>query len=153
MTSNDVPRVRFQRANFIVADLDRALTLYRDILGFDLEFVKDSPDDSYSYPVFEIDRQANMRFAVLSTQTQPRVMALTEIKNLELPSLPLPRRSAIVLDIPDIDGVVSQWQATGLTVHDEERLETHDGRIGREVGMLDYDDNLVVIYHITEQAN
>ena len=48
------PKVRFQRANFLVANLDRAMAFYGDVLGFERVFVKDSAADSYSYDVFEI---------------------------------------------------------------------------------------------------
>ena len=70
---------RFQRANFVVSSLDQALTFYVDVLGLRLDFIKDSPGDSYSYPVFEIPRDRPLRFAVLSTESQLRVLALTEI--------------------------------------------------------------------------
>jgi catechol 2,3-dioxygenase-like lactoylglutathione lyase family enzyme len=145
------PPVRFQRANFVVRDLDRALAFYRDLLGFTVEHLQESPPDSYSYPVFGIDRRAKLRFALLSTPGQPRVMALTEITGIEVQPCPLPRRSAIVLDIADIDSVVAKSLAAGLAVHPEERLVTHDGRSGREVGIEDPDGNLVVIYTITSQ--
>ena len=46
--------IRFQRANFVVADMERALGFYRDILGMSVAFQKDSDENSYSYPVFEI---------------------------------------------------------------------------------------------------
>jgi catechol 2,3-dioxygenase-like lactoylglutathione lyase family enzyme len=143
--------IRFQRANFLVSDLDRALAFYRDILGFSLEFIKDSEEDSYSYPVFEINRDRNLRFAVLSTDSQVRVMALTEVSG-PLEPVPMPRRSAIVLEIPDVDGVVSASREAGLTVYEEEHLVTEDGREGREVGIVDEDGNLIVIYYITKQA-
>ena len=132
--------------------LDRALVLYRDVLGMQIAFIKDSEPDSYSYPVFEIDPRASLRFAVLSTEKQERVMALTEIKGVELPKVQSPRRSAIVLNIDDVDGVVQRATRHGFFVYDEERLETQDGRIGREVGIVDQDDNLVVIYNITQSA-
>ncbi len=141
--------VRFQRANFVVADLERSLGFYCDILGMSVCFQKDSEDDSYSYPVFEIDRSAKMRFAVLDAPGQARVMALTEVKGMELPPVPAPRRAAIVLDVEDIDGVVTASRAAGLHVYEEEHLVTNDGREGREIGIVDFDDNLVVIYHIT----
>jgi len=144
--------VRFQRANFVVSDLDRALILYRDVLGMEIAFIKDSESDSYSYPVFDVDRGAVLRFAVLSTASQPRVMALTEVRGTRLAPVPHPRRSAIVLNIEDIDGTVQRAQQNGFHVYDEEVLETQDGRTGREVGMVDDDDNLVVIYNITQQA-
>ena len=75
MAVNDY--LRFQRGNFLVKNIEKSLTFYQDVLGFELAFLKDSPDDSYSYPVFEIDKSHKMRFAVLSTADQVRVMALT----------------------------------------------------------------------------
>lgn len=144
---NESQRVRFQRANFVVSDLERALGLYRDVLGFDVAFVKDSDKHSYSYPVFGIDPDAVIRFAVLSAPGQPRVMALTEV-SAPLPELPMPRRSAIVLEVADIDAVVAAARDAGCHVYEEGELLTHDGRRGREVGIADYDGNLTVIYKI-----
>jgi catechol 2,3-dioxygenase-like lactoylglutathione lyase family enzyme len=149
MSATGSDGVRFQRGNHVVADLDRALTFYCDILGMSLEFRKASEPDSYSYPVFGIPREALLQFAVLNTPTQPRVMALTEVRGVSLPPQALPRRSAIVLNIPDIDRVVAASRKAGLEVFPEERLVTNDGRIGREVGIVDHDGNLVLIYHIT----
>ena len=140
--------LRFQRGNFVVGNLDSALTFYRDILGMTLDFVKESDAASYSYEVFEIPRDRKLRFAVLSCENQPRVMALTEISG-ELADVPMPRRSAIVLECADIDGVVAASREAGLTVYEEEHLVTQDGREGREVGIADHDGNLVVLYFIT----
>lgn len=145
---SDNTGVRFQRANFVVTDIDRALGFYRDVLGLKLDFVKDSPDDSYSYDVFEIDRSQKIRFAVLSSATQVRVLALTELPGSRLPDLPNPRRAAIVLEVQDVDRVVAGAEAAGCTVYREDKLITHDGRVGREVGIVDHDQNLTVIYHI-----
>jgi catechol 2,3-dioxygenase-like lactoylglutathione lyase family enzyme len=142
------PAIRFQRANLVVRDLDRALAFYRDILGLELEHMHESREDSYSYPVFDIDRNAKMRFALLSAPGQPRVLALTEVRGIEIARCPRPRRSAIVLDVVDVDAVVAKSAAAGLTVYPEEKLVTHDGRTGREIGIVDADDNLVVIYTI-----
>lgn len=139
--------LRFQRANFIVKDIDRSLAFYRDVLGFEVAFIKDSPDDSYSYPVFEIDKSHKLRFAVLNTEEQVRVLALTEVP-ADLPALPDPRRAAIVLEVGNVDAVCDGARAAGCKVYDEEELHTHDGRVGREVGIVDYDDNLTVIYKI-----
>lgn len=141
-------QVRFQRANFVVADLDRSLAFYRDVLGFEVTFVKESESDSYSYPVFEIDPSCKLRFAILSTKNQPRVMALTEVRGGPLPDLPNPRRSAIVLEVGDVDRVVADAAAAGCHVYEEGELLTHDGRQGREVGIVDFDGNLTVIYRI-----
>ncbi len=139
--------LRFQRGNFVVRDIEQSLKLYRDVLGFDVEYIIDSPDDSYSYPVFEIDKAHKLRFATLSTADQVRVMALTEVP-AELEPVASPRRAAIVLEVGNVDAVCDGARAAGCHVYEEEELHTHDGRVGREVGIVDFDDNLVVIYKI-----
>ena len=145
--------LRLQRPNLAVADIDRSLRLYRDILGFKVDFIKDSPDDSYSYPVFEIPHDAHLRFAVLSANTdQPRSLALPEIRGAAIPDPELPRRNALVLNIETIDEVLAAVRDEGLHIYPEERLETQDGRIGREIGFVDYDGHLIVIYCITQAA-
>lgn len=144
------PPVRFQRGNFVVADLERALTFYRDVLGFEVAYQQGHNPDSYSIPVFNIPDGAELGFCTLSTRDQVRVMALSEIKGVPLPPVPPPRRSAIVLDVADPDVIMDGARALGLTVYPEQRLETNDGRIGREIGITDFDDNLIVIYKILE---
>jgi catechol 2,3-dioxygenase-like lactoylglutathione lyase family enzyme len=146
------PAVRLQRANFVVASIDRALTFYRDVLGFDVEYRHGHKSDSYSIPVFEIPAGAQLGFCALNAPGQPRVLALTEVSGVPLAAVPAPRRAAIVLDVADVDAVVTGARSLGLKVHREETLRTHDGRVGREIGIVDFDGNLVVIYRITAAA-
>ena len=141
--------VRFQRGNFVVADLDRALTFYEGVLGFTVEYRLGHNPKSYSIPVFEIPEGAELGFVTLNSPTQRRVMALTEIKGVELAPIPHPRRSAIVVEAADPDAVIKGARDLGLHVYPEEKLVTGDGRVGREIGIVDFDDNLVVIYKIT----
>lgn len=142
--------VRFQRANFVVADLDRALTFYKGVLGFEVTYRLGHNPDSYSIPVFDIPEDARLGFAILSLPDQPRVMALSEIAGITMEPVPHPRRGAIVLETQDPDAVMEASRKLGLKVYEEGVLNTHDGRIGREVGIVDFDDNLVVIYLIPE---
>ncbi|MEO0574803.1 MAG: VOC family protein [Pseudomonadota bacterium] len=137
---------RFQRGNYVVDNLERAMQFYCGVMGFEVAFTKDSPDDSYSYTVFEIAHKP-IRFAVLSLPGQPRVMALTEVPG-DKEKVAMPRRAAIVLEVASVDAVVNAATAIGCHVYDESVLNTHDGRVGREVGLVDFDDNLIVIYHI-----
>jgi len=150
MVNPSKDRVRFQRANYTVSSMEESYKFYCEVLGFDMTFEKDSEPDSYSYDVFEIDHKHKMRFAILSTPSQPRVMALTQVSEPVLQKNPKPRRAAIILDVADIDAVVSGAKELGLKVYQEDALETHDGRKGREVGIIDRDDNLVVVYNISE---
>ena len=142
--------LRFQRANFLVSSIERALPFYRDVLGFSVAFSKPPRESSYSHEVFGLDDRPPIGFMVLSTPSQERVMALTEVPGL--PPQDSPRRSAIVIDVERIDEVVARAREQGFQVFPEERLLTHDGRQGREVGLLDGDGNLTVIYHIDQGA-
>ena len=140
--------MRFQRANYLVSNKDRALLLYVDILGMNLDFMKDSEEDSYSYEVFDIDDSIPMEFALLSYENQPRVLALTILGDGNLVQNPTPRRSAIVIEVDDVDETVAKCKENGFHCYRDDHLITHDGREGKEVGILDDDGNLVVIYKI-----
>ena len=140
--------MRFQRANYLVSNKERALLLYRDILGMSLDFMKVSEKDSYSYDVFDIDDSIAIEFALLSYQDQPRVMALTILGDGNLEKNPLPRRAAICIEVDDVDDAVSKCNENGFHCYGEDHLITHDGREGKEVGILDDDGNLIVIYKI-----
>ncbi len=102
--------MRFQRANYLVSNKDRALLLYRDILGMNLDFMKQSEDDSYSYDVFEIDKSISIEFALLSYKDQPRVMALTILGDGNLELNPLPRRAAICIEVDDVDDILGKCE-------------------------------------------
>ncbi|MEO8500578.1 MAG: VOC family protein [Vicinamibacteria bacterium] len=144
--------VRFQRANYVVRNLDRALEFYVSVLGLSVDFVKDSDAASYSYSVFKIPETARIRFAVLSAPGQARVMALTEITGVALDPISPPRRAAIVLEIPDLDALAARARAAGFEVCPEGVLLTFDGRTGRELGLIDADDNLTVAYTLPEAS-
>ena len=140
--------MRFQRANYLVSDKERALLLYREVLGMELEYLKDSPADSYSYEVFDIDPALAIEFATLSYQGQPRVLALTILGAGNLAPNPSPRRSAIVIEVESVEATVTACQGHGFKCFRVDQLVTPDGREGKEAGILDDDGNLVVIYNI-----
>ena len=142
--------VRFQRANFLVSDIEAALRFYVDVLGMEVAFRRPHRDESYSHVVFELDRSKPVGFVCLSTPTEPRVMGLTEVAGLV--RHPAPRRATIVLHVDDPDAVIARARADGYEVIPEQELVTHDGRRGREIGLLDADGNVVVIYRITAPA-
>ena len=57
--------LHLKRPCLLVADLDRSLTLYRDCLGFRLDYVGEADADSYLYKVFQLPAEAKMRFAAV----------------------------------------------------------------------------------------
>lgn len=147
--SNELP-VRVQRTNLVVADLERAFRVYRDVLGFKVEFVLERGEGRYTYTVFQIPAEAETGFAALSSKGQLRSLALTEITGIDLPEPRLPSSHALVLEVDDFDGALERARAEGLHIFPEETLHTHDGRVGREIGMLDHDGHLIVLYCILQ---
>ena len=89
-----------------------------------------------------------MEFALLSYENQPRVLALTILGDGNLEQNPKPRRSAIVIEVDNVDETVAKCKENGFHCYRDDHLITHDGREGKEVGILDDDGNLVVIYKI-----
>ena len=53
----------------IVSDMDRAIRLYRDILGFELDSLSVDPPDSYVFEIFDIDRSISV-FLELTNRPQ-----------------------------------------------------------------------------------
>ncbi|MDB4218837.1 hypothetical protein OAI34_04160 [Emcibacteraceae bacterium] len=82
-----------------------------------------------------------------------RCFALLELKDTNLEKNDGLRRSAIIFRCEHFDIAVEKLKDIELTMFDEHQLGTKDGRTGRELGFLDFDDNLVVIYCITNMPD
>ena len=140
-----------KRINLCVADMERSLKVYRDILGFTVNHMKDSDSDTYSYPVFVFPKEAKLRFATLDTPTQERTLAITEVRGVTLPKLPIPHTSAVVINCINMDEVVAKAKAMGLKVVPEQPLPGPDGKPkGRETAFVDPDGHLVVLYKMLD---
>jgi len=139
----------FKRQAIIVSDMDRALTLYRDILGFELHSLTQSGPDSYSYEVFNIPREASIRFAAVQRGEPDRGLALIEVTGIELQPLTGIRRAAAVIDAHGrYEAIVEAIDALGLDRVEPRALGRADSERGQgiELGFTDWDGNLIVIY-------
>ena len=74
--------MRFQRTNFLVSDLDRALVLYRDILGMKVDLIKESEEDSYSYEQMQLssDRVGIAKKSKITAWSGPFIMAVANTR-------------------------------------------------------------------------
>jgi catechol 2,3-dioxygenase-like lactoylglutathione lyase family enzyme len=139
----------FKRVTFVVADMERSLTIYRDILGFTLDGIMDSSHASYSYPVFKIDPEATLRFATLSAgPEQVRTMALTEIKGMDLPKPGVPFMTASVIRVDDLDDVIAKLEALNLETVEPTISERKGEFKFKEQAFVDFDGHLVVLYQM-----
>ncbi len=142
----------FKRVTLVVADLDRSLRIYRDILGFDLDGISASGPDSYSYPVFRIDKSAKIRFATLSAgDLQVRTLGLTEVKGMALPSpaQTRPLMAASVIRSRDIARDFEKLEALGLETTEPKFVDGREFDFW-ERAFVDFDGHLVVLYQVVE---
>jgi catechol 2,3-dioxygenase-like lactoylglutathione lyase family enzyme len=139
-----------KRPALVVHDLDRALGLYRDALGFAVRFVKASAPDSYSYAVFDLPRDIPLRFATLDDAAGgAAVLGLIEAPGALPADSARPRASAVVIHLERLDEALEKVRALpGVEVMAETRLVTQDGRVGREVAVIDADGHAVLLYRI-----
>lgn len=149
-TPADDNALLFKRTTLVVADIERSLGIYRDILGFTLNVpVSESSAESYSYPVFRIPKEAKIRFVTLDTKTQERTLALTEVTGVPLPKPGQPLMSALVVRVPDIAATMQQIKALGLETTEPKTARSADGKFAFiEQAFVDYDGHLIVLYQM-----
>ncbi|MEM9152701.1 MAG: VOC family protein [Cyanobacteria bacterium P01_F01_bin.3] len=138
--------LHLKRPCILVSDLDQSLRLYRDVLGFRLDYVGEADADSYLYTVFQIPAEGHLTFAALSTDYEPRSLALTEVQGISLPNAPIPRRIATVIQVPHVSPLSKEIQALGLTLIRPHSFTAPPNLVFTEQGFYDFDGHLIVLY-------
>lgn len=138
--------LHLKRPCLLVADLERSLQLYRDVLGFRLDYVSAAGTDSYLYQVFQLPTEAELTFAALSTEHELRALALTEVKNIPWPPTVAPHRLGLVMQVPTVEPVIEQVRQLGLAVVEPNRFTAPPNLSFTEQGFYDFDGQLVIIY-------
>ena len=135
------------RSNFVVADLDRSLQLYRDILGLKLDVMTPVKSDSFMFDVFHIDRAATMRIAFLSCPDHRfGAVGLTEVKGVKLPPVPTSFPSVLIVEVKGrIESVYDKVKAAKL---DAGKLYELTNPSRREFPFTDYDGNRIIIMQL-----
>jgi catechol 2,3-dioxygenase-like lactoylglutathione lyase family enzyme len=89
------------RSNFIVTDLDRALRIYRDILGFQVNVVLPVQEEEFMRSIFGLPDEAEMRIAFLSgAKGEFGHIGITEVTGVNLDrSAGGPYPSVLILEV------------------------------------------------------
>lgn len=141
---HEMPHVK--RPNLVVADLDRSVRIYQDILGLQASEPSVSGENSFSYPVFNIPKGTPMRSLTLSEPGEARVMALTELKGIPLPKPhSAPFMSTVVIGITDLESKFAALESMGLEVT-ETRIAGGVEFKFIEQAFVDPDGHLIVCY-------
>lgn len=144
--SRAMPHVK--RPNLVVKDLARSIAIYQDVLGLSANPISVSGEDSFSYPVFNIPRDAQIRGVTFDSPREKRVLALTELASLDLERPhDAPFMSTVVIGVTDLAGKFEQLKAMGLSVT-ETRIAGGAEFKFIEQAFVDPDGHLIVCYEI-----
>ncbi|MGD1872037.1 MAG: VOC family protein [Mastigocoleus sp.] len=138
--------LNIKRPCLVVADLEKSLEVYRDILGFRLDYVSEASSDSYLYKIFEFPKSAKVTFAALSTENEPRALALTEVKNIVLPPVNAPHRIALVVRVKQVSERIDKLTQIGLKVIEVNHFKQPPNLSFTEQAFFDYDGHLIMLY-------
>ena len=148
--SYEMPHVK--RPNRLVADIERSLTVYRDILGLTASEPQVSGEDSFSYPVFNIPKGTPMRSVTLHEPAEQRVFALTELKGFDLPRpVSAPFLATAVIGITDLEAKFRKLEEMGLTVTPSKVAGGADFKF-IEQAFVDFDGHLIVCYEVLPEG-
>lgn len=146
------PGLHVKRPCLLVADLERSLQLYCDILGFRLDYVGEASPQSYLYTVFQLPPEARLRFAALSSDREERALALTEVKGLALaPAVP-PFLGATVIQVAGVPPLLSEIAALGLTILPPSHFTAPPNLRFTEQAIHDFDGHLLVLYDVKAET-
>ena len=142
------------RHSILVSELERSLTLYRDVLGLEVSRINETSADSYSYVFFDIEPGSMKRFAYLDGDDgRKNVLGIGEVPGLDTKLPKRPRSVAWVQTVADVEGVMEQVEALGLElVPPLEFLSREAGKPGIETGVVDWDGHLVMFYGLKREA-
>jgi catechol 2,3-dioxygenase-like lactoylglutathione lyase family enzyme len=111
--------LRLKRAHLIVADLDRSVAFYRDVIGLKVRSVDtaySTDPKSLAYPVFAIPQGAKRRSALFDTTSEIRGLTIEEVRGVPIRFRDRPRASALLFETDDLIGIHARATAAGAKI-------------------------------------
>ena len=138
--------LQLHRPNILIADMDRALSIYRDILGFKVDFLLDALD--VAPEMFGLPPATKMRMAFVSEGRGAfGSLALSEAKGIDLPIRSAPYASATIIELREglLAATLEKLKAAGLEVG---RAYELDNPPRTDVSFTDHDGHRIVLFEI-----
>ena len=137
-----------RRPSFVVRNIEESLKFYRDILGYRVNHISEGEKLAPNfYTIYNIPNDGKGRFAALNSNKTSGEFALAEYAGYQPVEDETAVRSAVLLLNANghLDEIVAKAKAGGYTV-----LPAYQySETGRELGILDHDGHLVVLYENT----
>ncbi|CAG0942604.1 hypothetical protein GPROT2_01812 [Gammaproteobacteria bacterium] len=139
------------RSNFVVADLERAFGLYRDILGFEVAVAMPVKPESFLYDFFGIPHEARLRIAFLrSPGGRFGAIGMTEVKGVALaPVRSRPYPSVLIVEVQKrIESVRAKILAAEPKYPDVGPILELTNPSRREFPVTDHDGNRIIVMQL-----
>lgn len=147
MLKNPEHNLEVERPHILVADFERAMRVYRDILGFRVDFFMDALA-RVPWEMFCLPPEARCRVGFLSEGKGVfGNLAVTEATGIELPRPTPPYRCSIIIQVRSglLFPMVEKLKAEGLEVGEPLTL---DGPPRTDVSFSDHDGNRILIFEV-----
>jgi catechol 2,3-dioxygenase-like lactoylglutathione lyase family enzyme len=138
--------LQVHRSNILVADMERALSVYRDILGLQVNFLLDALD--VAPEMFGLPHGTKMRMAFLSEGKGAfGSLAISEAPGIERPPAQAPFPFCIIIEVREgrLTGMLEQLRAQGLDVGNAYELAQPDRT---DVTFTDYDGHRITLFEL-----
>ena len=146
--------LRIKRPLVIVADLERALEFYVDVIGLELYHIEpyyNRDPASLGYEMFDVPPGSRKRMATLNTSDEIRGLTIQEVRDVEVRFTGKPRAFTILFETDDLIGIRNRAAEAGYRVVEPviaEIPETAQAPRLRfmEFGIIDPDNHVVAFF-------
>jgi catechol 2,3-dioxygenase-like lactoylglutathione lyase family enzyme len=138
--------LQVHRANILVGDMERALAVYRDILGLQVNFLLDALD--VAPEMFGLPLGTKMRMAFLSEGKGAfGSLAISEAAGIERPPAQAPFPFCIIIEVMEgrLAGMLDELRAAGLDVGKAYELTQPDRT---DVTFTDHDGHRITLFEL-----
>jgi len=138
--------LQVHRTNILVADMERSLRMYRDILGFQVNFLLDALD--VAPEMFGLPKETRMRMAFISEGKGAfGSLAISEVQGTDIPPAQPPYPFCIIIEVKEgrLAGILDQLRAAGLPVGEAYELTKPDRT---DVTVTDPDGHRVTLFEL-----
>jgi len=149
--ASDSPRIK--RISLMTSDLDQSIAFFTEVIGLTLDFKGTLPPKAEPFlgPVFNIDSNAPIRRALLSTATEPRGLFLIEHAGVRAKSIDSPRDVVTVIQVQSVETTINRAKRYGSTTSEIERDETPEGVQFAEALIMSPGGHAILVYEYMPQ--
>jgi len=143
----DTTALQLKRPVVLVSSIDKALSVYGELLGFRENYRMECEIDTFSHQLFDLPRDLETTFVTLDCGDAERSLALIAIG--EALAKRGNSRSAIVIEVASVVGTINEARAQGLRcLPIKKETEPTQGPPRSESGFYDHDGNPIVVYDL-----